>query len=125
MDANKTLKSDQELAFCARSIITDHPTLTLEEIGLAFNMIRQGKFGKLYERLQTAEILECLRRYEGEVRANMIEERNKQQKSQLHEPSDRKLEPLNLARLVKDSPPPKFKGSGTRIRERWEKTNKQ
>ena len=33
-------------------------------------MVRQGKFGKLFGRLKSAEILEFIRQYEGEVRSN-------------------------------------------------------
>lgn len=124
-DMNKTLKSDEEIAFCCRAIYKEHPTMTLEEIRMAFDMIRMGKFGKMFERLQTAEILEALRTYEAEVRANMMEQRHERTKSQTQEFSDRKLEPLNLAALVKDSPVRKRKGSGTMLRERWDKTNKQ
>jgi len=86
-------------------------------------MIRQGKFGKLFERLKTAEILEVLRRYESEVRTEMMEQRIKQRKSEDFEKSPRKLEPLGLKDLVKDSPPPKPKGSGTRLREAWDKNH--
>jgi len=122
-DYNKTLKSDDEIKFCCKSIIEEHPTITLQEIRLAFNMIRQGKFGKLFERLKTAEILEVLRRYESEVRTEMMEQRIKQRKSEDFEKSPRKLEPLGLKDLVKDSPPPKPKGSGTRLREAWDRNH--
>ncbi len=73
VDANKTLASDEELQVCCRAIVEDFPALKIEEVRTCFDMIIQGKFGKLYERLKTAEILECLRRYEGEVRAPILE----------------------------------------------------
>tara|TARA_R110000744_G_scaffold205030_10_gene323803 strand:- start:205 stop:603 length:399 start_codon:yes stop_codon:yes gene_type:complete len=121
IDANKTLKSDDEITFCCKSIIEDHPTITLQEVRLAFNMVRQGKFGKLYERLKTAEILDCLRKYESDVRTEAIESKIQEERTKRLEPAERKLEPLGLKDLVKDSPPPTPKGLGTRIRESWEK----
>ena len=121
IDETKTLKSDEEITFCCKSIIEDHPTITLQEVRLAFNMVRQGKFGKLYGRLKTAEILEFLRRYEAEVRTEAIESRMQEERSKRLETAERKLEPLGLKDLVKDSPPPTPKGLGTRIRESWEK----
>ena len=72
LDANKTISSDDEIQFCCRSIIEEHPTLKLEELRACFNMVRQGKFGKLFERLKTGEILDFLRRYEGEVRTEVM-----------------------------------------------------
>lgn len=75
VDANKTLSTDEELKMCCRSIVEDFPALKIEELRACFDMIIQGKFGKLYERLKTADILECLRRYEGEVRAPILERR--------------------------------------------------
>jgi hypothetical protein len=119
IDETKTLKSDEEITFCCKSIIEDHPTITLQEVRLAFNMVRQGKFGKLYGRLKTAEILEFLRRYEAEVRTEAIERRMQEERSKRLETAERKLEPLGLKDLVKDSPPPTPKGLGTRIRESW------
>ena len=123
INANKTLSSDEELKFCCKSILEEHPTITLQELRLTFNMIRQGKFGKLFERLQTAEILECLRRYEYEVRADMIEREVLQVKSKSMEKSERKLEPLNLCDLVKESPAPTPNGLGSQIRKQWDKSN--
>ena len=44
-----------------------------------------------------------------------------EERSKRLETAERKLEPLGLKDLVKDSPPPTAKGLGTRIRESWEK----
>lgn len=73
IDANKTLQSDEELQFCCRSILEEFPAIKVEEVRLCFDMIRQGKMGKLYERLKTPEIMEALRKYEGDVRAPIME----------------------------------------------------
>ena len=75
IDANKTLSTDEQLQFTCRAILDDFPALKMEEVRAAFDMIRTGKFGKLYERLKTAEILDALRRYEGEVRTEILERR--------------------------------------------------
>jgi len=53
--------------------------MKVEEIALVFKMIKQGKFGKLYERLKTAEILEIMMKYEGDVRAELLERKHKEQ----------------------------------------------
>lgn len=73
ISAKTTINTDSELIFCVRSIFEEHPTLKLEEIRSCFDMVRKGKFGKLYERLKTPEILDFLRRYEGEVRTEIME----------------------------------------------------
>ena len=85
VDANKTLATDDELRFCCRSIIEDFPALKLEELRACFDMLRAGKFGKLYERLKTPEILEALRRYEGEVRSPIMERQIHNQKWDMQE----------------------------------------
>jgi len=117
IDATKTLSSDEEMRFTCRAIIEEHPTITLEEIKVCFDMIRMGKFGKLYGRLKSAEILECLRRYEGEVRTDIMEAKRQAEKDEYRKYTEQKLEPLNLAQLVKDSPKAKGKGIGSRLRD--------
>jgi hypothetical protein len=122
IDANKTLSSDEEIRFCCRSIVADFPSLRVEEIRVAFDMIRKGEFGKLYERLKTGEILECLRRYEGEWRAEMLEQRCAEERNKHFEQPTGKLEPLNLAQLVPDVLPQwKGTGTGTQIRKKLDK----
>ena len=118
IDAKKTIANDEEMKFTCRAIIAEHPTLKMEELVIVFNEIRMGKFGKLFERLKTAEILECIRQYEGNVRAEVIERQQHQMKVAHNAPSDRKLAPLNLAALLDDAtepvPQPK-QGIGTRL----------
>lgn len=106
IDAKKTLDTDESLAFTCRAIIDEHPTLKMEELVIVFNDIRMGKFGKLFERLKTAEILECIRTYEGEIRAEVMERTAHQEKHKYNSTPDRKLEPLNLAKLLEDLPDP-------------------
>lgn len=73
IDASKTLTTDEQLQFTCRAILDEFPALKLEEVHIVFDMLRMGKFGKLYERLKTAEILTAIRDYEGEVRAPILE----------------------------------------------------
>ena len=123
VDANKTLSTDEELQFCCRSILDDHPTLKLEELRTCFNMIRQGKFGKLFERLKTAEILECLRNYEGEVRAEIIERLQREEKAEQFKPIEKNANAQNLSELLKDvldepTQDHTFDRIGTRLKKR-------
>ena len=123
VDANKTLSTDEELQFCCRSILDDHPTLKLEELRTCFNMIRQGKFGKLFERLKTAEILECLRQYEGEVRVEIMERLHREEKGEQYKPIERNANAQNLSELLKDvldEPIPErtFDRAGARLKKR-------
>ena len=123
VDANKTLSSDEELKMCCRAIVDDFPALKLEEVRTCFDMIIQGKFGKLYERLKTAEILECLRKYEGDVRAPILE-RQMQNRKYAH--VDRLTHALSESNAVQDavkkmevSEPkkPKDSGLGQRVKK--------
>jgi hypothetical protein len=124
IDANKTLSTDEELQFCCRSILEEHPTLKLEELRACFIMIRQGKFGKLFERLKTAEILECLRRYEGEVRTEIMEKLHREKKAEDYKPIERSKDYKPLGEYLKDvlnEPVPKLKKPvrvGARLKER-------
>lgn len=127
VDANKTLRTDDELKFTCRAIMEEHPTMKVEEIALAFDYIRMGKFGKLYERLKTAEILEALRRYEGEIRTIYIE-------SQIHNEQSFKNEinimPENIVQDLRESlstntDPPKGEGIGTRLRKQFDNYSKE
>lgn len=124
VDANKTLSSDEELKMCCRAIIDDFPALKIEEVRTCFDMIIQGKFGKLYERLKTAEILECLRRYEGEVRAPILE-REVQNRKYAHR--DRLTHALAESEQVRDAvdklevktpQKPKESGLGQRVKRK-------
>ena len=101
VDANKTISSDEELKFCCRSILEEHPTLKLEELRACFNMVRQGKFGKLFERLKSAEILEFLRQYEGEVRTEVMKRLREEESNKRFEKVEN-LEPLNLYKKLHD-----------------------
>lgn len=123
LDLKHTISNDEELLFCCRSILTEHPTLKLEEIRTCFNMMRQGKFGKFYERLKVAEILDCLRRYEGEIRVDIME-RAQHQKSVEHKQGmaqrlgEMKIDEVLKDIEVKEHEPVKGHGIGSRLRRR-------
>lgn len=126
LDTNKTIASDEELIFCCNAIVEEHPTIKLEEIRACFNMIRRGKFGKLFERLKTPEILECLCKYEGEVRAEIIERLHRERKSENFKPIERNKDYKPLGEYLKDvlnEPIPKreFDRAGTRLKKKLEK----
>lgn len=129
VDAKKTLATDEEMRFTCRAILDEHPTLKIEEVRVIFDYIRMGKFGKLYERLKTAEILECIRQYEGNQRAEVIERLHEERKKLVSASPARALEPLGLAKMLDkaleelpEEDKPK-RGLGTWIREAngWDK----
>lgn len=124
VDANKTLSSDEELKMCCRAIIDDFPALKIEEVRTCFDMIIQGKFGKLYERLKTADILECLRRYEGEVRAPILERQMQNNKAAYRDKLTHALaespEVMDAVEKLEVSTPkkPKDSGLGQRVKRK-------
>ena len=124
LDANKTLVTDDEMKFCCRSIIDEHPTITLDEVYKAFEMLKQGKFGKLYERLKTAEILDCLCKYEA-IRSEEIERIKHNEKSEfflISKSAEDMLEPLGLAKMFdkieRVETTTKKEGIGTRLKNK-------
>lgn len=130
VDANKTLSTDEEIQFCCRSILEEHPTLKLEEIRVCFVMIRQGKFGKLFERLKTAEILDCLRKYEGEVRTEVMESLHRKQKSESFDTIERSKDYKPLGEFLKDvlnepTPDRNFDRLGTRLKNKNKSHNEE
>ena len=118
VDANKTLTTNDDFIFTCRAILEEFPAIKLEEVRVAFDMIRKGQLIKMYERLKTAEILEALRTYEGNIRTEILETQHKESFE-----AAGPLQPLGLSQLaatLKDERRP-FVGSGTRLREYWEK----
>ena len=126
IDAKKTLATTEQITFSVDSILHDMPGITLEEVRMAFEMMKQGKMGKLYERLKTAEIMECLQTYVKEYRrAMLIQKRKEAEREPWMDEPPRKLQPLNLAAIFDslELPETQHKGPGTQIRERngWHK----
>lgn len=126
MSMKTTISSDEELIFCVRSIIEEHPTIKIEEIRACFDMIRKGKFGKLYERLKTPEILEFLRRYEGEVRCDIIERQLQNERHAYERQARERIGESRISDIVKelpDAPPEKANGHGVGSRLRKDLDN--
>lgn len=116
VDATKTITTDEQLQFTCRAILDDHPTIKVEEVRAAFDMVRMGKFGKLYERLKTAEILDALRRYEGEIRTDILEQ---QRPARTFEQSLQRLKLSHHIDNIDTSPQPRGgEGAGARLKAR-------
>lgn len=120
-----TINSDEELIFCVRSIIEEHPTLKIEEIRACFDMIRKGKFGKLYNRLKTPEILEFLRRYEGEVRCAILERQLQNQRYEHEREARERIGESKISDIVKELPDTPMQsveghGIGSRLRKQYD-----
>jgi hypothetical protein len=105
VDAKKTLKDSDQLLFTAESLVEDFPSMKLEEFVLVFNWIKKGKFGKMYERLKLAEIEEAIKTYEGEHRAQYLENRNNEQKHQgkEYDPTNILYKPTKLGDEVREA----------------------
>lgn len=76
IDAKKTIDTEEKARDCVDFILQEFEELTLEEILYVFQLIKKGKFGKLYERLTGMEILQFLREYSIEDRMDFIEHMN-------------------------------------------------
>lgn len=72
IDAKKTLENEDDLIFTVDALIETFPAFKLEEFSVVFHNIKLGYFGKFYERLKTAELIECCKQWEGQ-RAEIIE----------------------------------------------------
>lgn len=124
LSAKATISSDEELIFCVNSIFEEHPTLKLEEVRACFDMVRKGKFGKLYERLKTPEILEFLRRYEGEIRVDILERQMDTTRYESEKTTTENIEASPIRKILEalpDNEPPKKvegHGLGSRLRKR-------
>ena len=77
IDAKKTLTSFEDVALCAEMIFEIFPVLKLEELRLVCDRMKQGHYGKFYERLKIQEFRECIQKHE-EERAPILEEMHKQ-----------------------------------------------
>lgn len=75
IDAKKTLRNVDDIILTAQAIEHDHPTLKLEELALVARDMKAGRFGKFYERLKTAEFLDCICQFEGQ-RAEHLERKH-------------------------------------------------
>ena len=77
IDAKKTLQGFEDVALCAEMIFEVFPVLKLEEFRLVCDRMKQGHYGKFYERLKIQEFRECLIKHE-EERAPILERQHQQ-----------------------------------------------
>lgn len=92
VDAKKTLDLEG-VTFTAECLIEERKDWSVEEYALVFKKIKKGDFGKYYERLKTAEILEAFSKYE-ETRCD---EREKYRKEEF---SEAKFEPHEDVKIL-------------------------
>ena len=64
IEANKTLKTEEELFFTCEELLNYCKSWKAEEFLIFFDSIKRGDFGKIYERLKTSEFLDFARKYE-------------------------------------------------------------
>lgn len=121
MSMKTTISSDEELIFCVKSIIEEHPSIRIEEVRVCFDMIRKGKFGKLFERLKTAEILKFLREYEGTVRCDVMDRLREQERHEYQQEARERIGASRVSDIVNqlpDAPREKVDGHGVGSRLR-------
>lgn len=106
IDAKKTLDTPEAVLFTADAILSNNPTTTLEELRLTCDRMKAGQFGKFYERLKTAEFLECINKTEGD-RAEFLERRHQRQSTpdRTFDPTQITWEPQSMADLVRKRNP--------------------
>ena len=89
-------------------------------------MVRGWLMAEVGRLIKTPEILECLCKYEGEVRAEIIERLHRERKSENFKPIERNKDYKPLGEYLKDvlnEPIPKreFDRAGTRLKKKLEK----
>jgi hypothetical protein len=80
IEANKTLKTQEELFFTCTELLNYCKSWKAEQFLTFFDAIKRGEFGKIYERLKTAEFLEFAKSYElriCDIRERLIRESQK------------------------------------------------
>lgn len=106
IDAKKTLTTPEEVLFTADAILSNNPTTTIEELRLTCDRMKAGQFGKFYERLKTAEFLDCLNQTEA-ARCDFLERRHQQQAvpDRTFDPAKITYQPQSMADLMRKRNP--------------------
>ena len=119
IDANKSIQGAEAVAECARYLLDQFPAFTLEEWMLVLYRVRHGYYAKQYgdrykifERLKTEELARFACKHE-EERSYLLEE--------IHRPAPSRGLPMGVETTAIKYQPSGKKGSGTRIREYFEK----
>jgi hypothetical protein len=105
IDAKKTLNGFEDFALCAETIFDVFPVFKLEELRLVCDRMKQGHYGKFYERLKIQEFRECLIKHE-EERAPILERMNKEITRGTDQPTNvpEDAEAAKLAYRLKNNP---------------------
>lgn len=119
IDANKSIQGAEALAECARYLLDQFPVFTLQEWMLVLYRIRHGYYAKqygdrfkIYERLKTEELARFACKHE-EERSYLLEE--------IHKPQPSRGLPMGVETTSIRYQPSGRKGSGTRIREYFDR----
>jgi len=73
VDANKTIRGDENLIATSDMILEYALTWNIEEILRVLDRLKLGHYGKFYERLQGPEIIEAMKIYELNERGDIME----------------------------------------------------
>lgn len=95
IEANKTLKTEEELFFTCGELLNYCKSWRAEEFLIFFDSIKRGDFGKIYERLKTSEFLDFAKQYE--LKRCDIFDKLRMQQSYTHtiKPKEVVYKPLN------------------------------
>lgn len=66
IEANKTIKTDEDLLFAVEHLRNEFPVMKLEEWAIIMHRIKTGIYPVQYERLKLPELVAIFRQYEGE-----------------------------------------------------------
>lgn len=72
--AKTTMDNAEEMIECCEMMVDDFPSLKLEEIRYAFDLIKRGKLTQVYDRLKMREVSQALMTYESTHRADVMEQ---------------------------------------------------
>ncbi len=84
VDANKTIKGDENIISTVLMILEHCKTYNIEEIIRVLENLKMGVYGKFYERLQGPEILDAIRQYEENERCDIFEAHKNDEKQNIN-----------------------------------------
>lgn len=91
-EMKKTLQNVEQILFATETLIEEFPAMKLEEWRLACDGMKQGKFGKYFERMKVEEFRAAFQAIE-ERRAEIIERSHERSKN---DNSHRTFDPSNI-----------------------------
>lgn len=87
VDAKKTVRAGHEMQITCEMIIQNCITWGIEEVLSFLDKLAIGKYGKFYERLKGPEIIEAIRKYEADERADVLVELHKNHPTDFGDPN--------------------------------------